>query len=208
MYRETKELNMRPDRFLAPTVYKKSDISNSNINVFISQSGELSRKIAKIFSDWIKDLIKDVNVFVSSDDIKDGSEWFQNILNELREANFAISILTEENHKKPWINYEYGVLSETLRDKKENKKKVIPILFDLTPDDLIKDPISQYQCIKWIERKKIIKIFSDINKLNKENEINADVFMKKNEAAYTKYARRINFLINRKKKNNAELESA
>jgi len=188
----------KPYWLLASTTNKK------NINIFISQAGELSKEIAKIFSDWIKDLIKDVNVFVSSDDIINGSEWFQNILNELRVANFAISILTKENHNKPWINYEYGVLSEILRDNNEKNKKVVPILFDLTPDDLIKEPISQYQCIKWLEKKKIIKIFSEINKLNKENEINAEVFIKKNETAYTKYARRINLLINR---NNKKLKS-
>ena len=160
------------------------------MNIFISQSGDLSKKIAEVFSDWIKSYFKDAKVFVSSNTIDGGKIWFENILENLREADFAISILTKENHSKPWINYEYGALVEILRSKGIDSSKIVPILFGITPDDISKEPIQQYQCIIWSDKEKIQKMFSSINSLNEEKKLDSDF-----TAKFEEYEAKINSLI-------------
>ena len=142
------------------------------MNIFISQSGNLSKEIAEVFSEWLKSFFKNVNVFVSNSEIDYGSEWFQKIQKSLREADFAMSILTKENHSKPWINYEYGALVEILKIKKNNP---IPILFGVDVKELNGEPIQQHQCIVWPDKKKIMRLFSinDFKYNELETKINA-----------------------------------
>jgi len=155
------------------------------MNIFISQSGDLSRKIAEIFSEWIKSYFKNTKVFVSSNTIDGGKIWFENILENLREADFAISILTKENHSKPWINYEYGALVEILRSKEIDTSKIVPILFGFEPNELNGEPIQQYQCVIWPDKEKIRKMLLSIKSLNK-NEIDDSDFLTKFEEYETK----------------------
>jgi len=162
------------------------------MKIFISQSGDLSRKIADIFGAWIKSYFKNANIFISNsavNGIGSGKAWFQNITENLRTSDFAISIITNENHSKPWINYEYGVLTEVLANN--GGLNVIPLLFGIGPEVLSGEPIQQYQCIKLEEKSKIKKMFSDMSKLNKGENFSDSLF----EADYKKNKRIINVLI-------------
>jgi hypothetical protein len=149
------------------------------MNIFISQSGNLSKEIAEVFSEWIKSFLKNINVFVSSSEIDYGSEWFQKIQKSLREADFAMSILTKENHSKPWINYEYGALVEILKNKGNN---AIPILFGVDVKELNGEPIQQHQCIVWPDKKKIIRLFSVNDFKYNELEIKINNLLNKTES--------------------------
>jgi len=146
------------------------------MNIFISQSGNLSKEIAEAFSEWIKSFSKNVNIFVSSNTIDGGAEWFQKIQKSLREADFAMSILTKENHSKPWINYEYGALVEILKNKENN---VIPILFGFEIKELNGEPIQQHQCIIWPDKKKIKSLFSTNDFMYNELETKINALLNK-----------------------------
>ncbi|MCL2281862.1 MAG: TIR domain-containing protein [Fibromonadales bacterium] len=169
------------------------------MNIFISQSGELSRKISEIFGEWIKSYFSDVNIFISSKTIDGGEAWFQGIVRNLKSSNFAISILTKENHSKPWINYEYGVLVEN--------SKIIPILFDISPNELSGEPIQQYQCVRFDEKEKVKRVFLEINKLNGGGK-NVELLDKTFNVDYEKYKTNINNLINYKKETKAETQKS
>lgn len=78
------------------------------MKLFISWSGEFSRKVAECLSVWIPTIIQTVEVFYSPDDIAKGENWGNRLSEELEQSNFGIVCLTPENVLAPWIHFEAG----------------------------------------------------------------------------------------------------
>lgn len=114
------------------------------MKVFISWSGERSKKVAQIFRDWLPTVIQAIEPFVSSEDIEKGSRWNTDIAQELKESSFGLICVTKENLAAPWLNFEAGALSKTI-----DNTYVAPILLDLKPSDLKGSPISQFQATSF-----------------------------------------------------------
>lgn len=114
------------------------------MKVFISWSGERSKKVAQIFRDWLPTVIQAIEPFVSSEDIEKGSRWNTDIAQELKESRFGLICVTKENLKAPWLNFEAGALSKTI-----DNTYVAPILLDLKPSELKGSPISQFQATSF-----------------------------------------------------------
>lgn len=112
----------------------------SFMKVFISWSGEQSKKIALIFRDWLPTVIQSLDPFVSSEDIEKGARWNTDIAQELKESSFGLICVTKDNLSSPWLNFEAGALSKTIENT-----FVAPFLFDVKPSDLTGLPISQFQ---------------------------------------------------------------
>lgn len=117
---------------------------NNNMKVFISWSGERSKKLALIFRDWLPTVIQAIEPFVSSEDIEKGSRWNTDIAQELKESSFGLICVTKDNLPAPWLNFEAGALSKTI-----DNTYVAPILFDVKPSDLKGSPISQFQATSF-----------------------------------------------------------
>ena len=64
----------------------RSDI----MKVFISWSGECSKKVALLFRDWLPTVIQAIDPFVSSEDIEKGARWNTDIAQELKESSFGL----------------------------------------------------------------------------------------------------------------------
>ena len=116
----------------------------NNMKVFISWSGERSKKIALIFRDWLPTVIQAIEPFVSSEDIEKGARWNTDIAQELKESSFGLICVTKDNLSAPWLNFEAGALSKTI-----DNSYVAPILFDLKPSELKGSPISQFQATSF-----------------------------------------------------------
>lgn len=110
------------------------------MNVFISWSGDTSKKVAVIFRDWLPTVIQAITPFVSSEDIEKGSRWNTDIAQELKDSSFGLICVTKDNLSSPWLNFEAGALSKTI-----DNTYVAPILFNVKPSDLKGSPISQFQ---------------------------------------------------------------
>jgi hypothetical protein len=123
------------------------------MKVFISWSGEKSRKIAEIFRDWLPSVIQAINPWVSASDIKKGARWSADLAKQLEETRFGIICLTQENLQSPWIYFEAGALSKTL-----DRAFVCPCLYNLEPANLA-GPLVQFQAtvIKKSEMKKLVQ---------------------------------------------------
>lgn len=128
------------------------------MKVFISWSGSISFKVAKILKEWIPCIIQGIEPYFSSDDIDKGARWSTDIATELEEAAFGILCVTKENLKSQWLNFEAGALSKAI-----DKSKVCPFLFDLKPADLSGSPILQFQMTN-IDRDDMLKLFQTMNK--------------------------------------------
>jgi hypothetical protein len=110
--------------------------------VFISWSGTASQRIAGALNEWIPSVIQAVEPWMSSDDIRVGTRWADDIARRLQESKFGIICLTPDNLEAPWVLFEAGALSKTLA-----KTFVCPYLFHVEPTDLT-GPLTQFQAAK------------------------------------------------------------
>jgi len=111
------------------------------MKVFISWSGDQSKKMAEALRSWLKYVIQSADPFVSSLDISKGDRGFQVIASELEQTELGIVCVTRENYLTPWINFEAGALSKAF-----GHARVIPCLLDMPVSDLT-GPLVQFQAV-------------------------------------------------------------
>lgn len=107
--------------------------------IFLSWSGELSRKLAEALRGWLPSVLQYVKPYFTPEDIEKGAKWGPEISKELESSNIGIVCLTRDNTEKPWILFEAGALSKSIQ-----KSHVCTLLFDLEPAD-VKGPLTSFQ---------------------------------------------------------------
>ncbi len=126
------------------------------MKVFISWSGETSKKLAEALHDWIPNVIQSAEPYMSAEDIRQGSRWFADISTQLEEARFGVLCLTPENLDAPWLLFEAGALSKFV-----DASLVVPYLFNLYPSDL-QGPLAQFQATR-ADKESTRKMMNDLN---------------------------------------------
>ncbi len=109
------------------------------MKVFISWSGESSRKVAIGLKKFLKEMLPPLEIWVSQGNIGLGSRWLEELSKGLQDCNFGILCLTPENINSPWIAYEAGALAKVIE-----RSLVIPYFIQLDPKD-VKYPLAQFQ---------------------------------------------------------------
>jgi hypothetical protein len=109
------------------------------MRVFVSWSGDASRNAAELMKSWLPNVIQQLEVWVSSQDIGKGEKWSSGLWETLSELEFGILMVTKENHNAPWILFEAGALSKTV------KSRVIPILCGIDRIEIANSPLAQFQ---------------------------------------------------------------
>lgn len=109
-------------------------------NVFISWSGEASKRVAHAVQDWLSNTIQAASPFLSDKNIDAGDRGLEEIGNQLDRIRTGIICLTNQNQGSSWINYEAGALSKRVPDK----SYVICLLFDLEPGQ-VRYPLATFQ---------------------------------------------------------------
>ncbi len=126
------------------------------MKVFASWSGSESREVAELLRDWVPSVIQDVEVYVSSQDIAKGERWLSNVGNNLAEIDFGIVVVTKKNLTAPWIMFEAGALSKSV------KGRLIPLLCGIDQIETANSPLSQFQYVRVIETE-MLDMFRSIN---------------------------------------------
>jgi len=144
-----------------PTTNKHSKLSNKGKQnkIFISWSGENSKKIAKEIKFILEDKIFEgtkLKCFVSDEDITSGEDWLNKIKDELMNCKWIILCITKENVMAPWIYYEAG--ATVARDIPST-----PLLINCDINLLHKSPLNCKQCTNFDDEQKFIKMINDIN---------------------------------------------
>lgn len=134
------------------------------MNIFISWSGEIAKEIAEALKEELSSIFsgkKDFEVFVSSEDIAAGMEWFNEICSAIDKSVCGILCLTKENTTSEgisdWIEFEAGALAFHLN---KNNKSVIPLLFDVSIPE--KAPLKLFEFIKFTSSQ-YTKLIWDLN---------------------------------------------
>lgn len=113
------------------------------MKVFISWSGEGSRKVAEALHTWLPKVIQAVakDLWVSYE-MEKGSNWVVELNKGLEQTRFAVLCMTAENLDSAWVLYEAGALS--MAQSINQKQYVCPYLFGIKSGDLPK-PLGQFQ---------------------------------------------------------------
>ncbi len=114
-------------------------------NVFISWSGDVSRRIASILHEWLPTVIQMAEPFMSEKDIDAGARGLEEIADQLKCIQTGIICVTANNQEGSWLNFEAGALSKMIE-----RTHVIPMTFDLEKGQ-IKNPLGQFQAKQFIE---------------------------------------------------------
>ncbi len=126
------------------------------MKVFISWSGNHSKKMGEAIRDWLPGVLQVVTPYFTPSDIEKGTRWSTDISKELEESQVGILCITRDNLHSDWILFEAGALSKRLQ-----KSHVCPILFGITNTDLA-GPLKQFQTTEF-EKNDFLKLIHVIN---------------------------------------------
>src|SRR5687767_13125889 len=100
-------------------------------NIFISWSGEPSRKVAEALHGWLPMVIQAATPWMSNSDIEKGQRWGNEIAARLSQIDIGIVCLTPDNLNSPWLLFEAGAISKEMQ-----RGRVCTYLVDLRPEDV------------------------------------------------------------------------
>lgn len=137
-----------------------ADLPDPRSTVFISWSGEKSKRAARLFKRWLKTVIPDTEPWVSSEDIAKGANWNSELRATLTKCRIGIVCLTRENAKSTWMNFESGFLAKSVDDN----SRVIPVLIDMQTTD-VPSTYAQFQ-YSTMSKEELMKVIVSINSLS------------------------------------------
>jgi EAL domain-containing protein (putative c-di-GMP-specific phosphodiesterase class I) len=136
------------------------------MKVFLSWSGVRSKYIAESLRGWIPRVIQAVKPWMSDIDIPAGARWQGDIADELDEANFGVICVTQENMHKPWLMFEAGALSKSMK-----ASHVCPLVYSMELGAL-SGPIAQFQA-NLLNEDGVFQVLKAINSALPENSLDA-----------------------------------
>jgi hypothetical protein len=135
--------------------------------VFISWSGNLSKKLAEAVREWLPATLQFVKPYFTPVDIEKGSKWGAEISGELDRSNIGVICLTSENLNNPWILFEAGALSKKL------ESRVCTILFGVDPSS-VTGPLTLFQHTRFT-KEDFKKLVETINSTGGESRLSESV---------------------------------
>jgi hypothetical protein len=115
------------------------------MKIFISWSGERSKRVAKALKQLIGDVIQVTEPWMSPD-IQPGAWWSDVLRKQLSNARFGIVCITKDNLDAPWLHFEAGALAKAV----ERQILVCPYLIDLESTQLANTPLAHLQAKRAI----------------------------------------------------------
>jgi hypothetical protein len=127
------------------------------MKIFISWSGKHSLQVATNLREWLPYIFNGIELFVSSEDIRKGKRWPLEVSKELDACNFGIVCLTPDNLDAPWLLFESGALSKSVKEA-----SVFTLLVGGLRISDIEGPLSHFQHTLF-EKEDFFKLISAIN---------------------------------------------
>jgi hypothetical protein len=131
------------------------------MKVFISWSGERSRKVAAALHGWLPDVFQDVKPWMSQSDIDAGDRWGQVLTEQLESHDFGILCLTAENLEAPWLLFEAGAIAKAVK-----RSRVVPYRLGVHAAD-VRQPLGQFQSVDANEEG-TLRLLQTVNQSRKD----------------------------------------
>ncbi|MFX0204327.1 MAG: toll/interleukin-1 receptor domain-containing protein [Candidatus Hodarchaeota archaeon] len=135
------------------------------MKVFISHySGE--KKLAESLSNWLEDNLKGVEIFCSS---RPGeiaaATWREKVIQEAKENDLEIALLSPESLGNPWIHFETGLASAMERHR------IVPTVYGGLRIKDVPSTLSNWEVLDLIDEKQFNATLSKIfeNYYDKDN---------------------------------------
>ena len=107
------------------------------MNVFISWSGDRSRRVAASIAEWLPRVLQATKPW-TSESIEKGVRWAPTVAERLNASPVGIICVTPENRAAPWLLFETGAIART------PDARVWTYLLDLAKTE-VKNPLAQFQ---------------------------------------------------------------
>lgn len=132
------------------------------MKVFISWSGDDSKRHADALRNWLPAVLQLVKPYFTPSDVEKGTRWNTDIAKELGSSEIGILCVTRDNLHSDWVMFEAGALSKSM-----DKAHVCPVLFGIQNTDLA-GPLKQFQTTEFEKDdfKKLVTVIN--NKLGDE----------------------------------------
>jgi hypothetical protein len=131
------------------------------VKVFISWSGEMSRRVALALRGWLPDVLNEVEPWMSDEDIDKGAAGLTELATALSKCSFGIVCLTQENQHRDWVNFEAGALAKSVGD---DPSRVATLLIDQAGPSEITGPLAQFQATR-LNVDDMTKLVRSLNKV-------------------------------------------
>lgn len=118
------------------------------MDIFVSWAGPDSHAAARILRDWLPEVLPFVRPWVSSEDIRKGTRWSDELWRRLQGTAYCIVCLTPSAVRSPWVNFEAGAIARAVHEPAH----VSPLLLGISPQDFGGSPLAMFQCTEFTER--------------------------------------------------------
>lgn len=151
------------------------------MDLFISWSGDASKRVAELLKDWLPTVIQSSRPWISSRDIESGQRWFQQISRATTSSTFGIFCLTPENIDSKWIHYEAGALSRV-----SDETRIVGLLLQGLGASQISGPLSHYQHL-MPDKSGLRKLVTDINNSQTGEKLDIKILSRVFERAWPEF---------------------
>jgi len=155
------------------------------MKVFISWSGDTSKKIADELKSWLQKVIQEVEVFHSEEDIEKGSRWQKELADKLEEFSVGLACITPDNIGEEWIAFEAGALSKNL-----DTSRVIPILFGGLEKSQLRGPLTQFD-VATFNKDEMWRVIETIFKNMEDRNVNKETVQSAFQSFWPDLERRV-----------------
>ena len=126
------------------------------MQIIISWSGKTSYQVALALRDLFRRVVPTLDIWVSSDDIENGSRWSPELLSIFDQTDYALICIDPTNYLSPWLQFEMGAMAKSI-----DIGRMITFLFQLQPRD-INGPLSQFNMIAF-DQQDVLKMIDAIH---------------------------------------------
>lgn len=136
-------------------LFPKYMMIDYSAKIFLSWSKSKSKAYAEIFRDLAINVLGMLskNIFISSQSISNGEDWWIEIKDALESSEFGIVFVTDENYSSPWLNYESGILQSRFK-----KNSLLPISTTGDAKKVLREsvPLTKFQFTNAIDDKRLM----------------------------------------------------
>jgi predicted nucleotide-binding protein len=130
------------------------------MRVFLSWSGDRSRRLAEALRDWLPAVLQSVEPWLSAVDISKGARWSLALSDALKQTDAGVICLTRENSQAGWLLFEAGAISNI----PSGAFVAVYLLDHRLPE--VSGPLAQFQCTE-ATRDDTLRLVSALNTIDR-----------------------------------------